>query len=54
MVVFGTSSKKNLRWILLIAKLQSENCYLQSIIFRYISICGEEANYIKKYIKAMR
>ena len=73
-LVFGIFSKKNLWWILFIAKLQPENCrvitlmketlswklpwefskLLQSIIFRNFSICGEEANYMKDYMKARR
>ena len=67
-LVFGTFSKKNLWWILFIAKLQSENCrlitlmketpwefskLLQSIIFLNISICGE-VNYMKDYMKATK
>ena len=74
-LVFGTfSKKKNLWWILFIAKLQPENCrlitllketssqkfpkefskLLQSIIFRNISLCGGEENYMKDYLKARR
>ena len=70
----GTFSENNLWWILFIAKLQSKNCRLITLLketpsqellwqffnqlffaidyFSYISICCEEATYMKDYMKA--